>query len=432
MILSLAGSGKSYWLSIIMPQHHRSYRNFWIRDTYKNRQAVDRFYAELEALPDRPASSGFSKSKDPTFFDSCTDSQLDEIEAQLAESNDTTSLFAKQFKKYVVKAIQVGLDSDGSTLEARIRRAGESMRLSSQFHKTIMRWAEWNKFRKVLIKKTIEMMNEGLVEAYLTFKIYHPEMVTREIQPYFNFKGNAYSDDRWVEVVTNDFWKPYVKDVYFMSGFNRFWRTDIGEYLGEYQWSYFLESSLKDWLAHELPVDMNIPIGSWSGGGGGGVLCDWSTVGQNYCQFAKKYNFNACHRTPWTRVMLPDHDSSEEYHFRDTVRNYLIDSWCASGAPFKQKDREWMEEEVDCVMNYITDLCNGKVGLDITDLNAGHFYGINYKLNSGGKKTYVLRLVKIEYTADWKTMIVGYVVGDNLPGITRFDFEDIETIYEAC
>ena len=382
---------------------------------------VDNFYSDLEAKVPVPVPK-LSKTSKPTIFDSCSEDQLDAIEAQLAETNDTTSLFAKDFRNYIIKAIMAALDSDGSTLEARIKRAGESMRVASRFHKTILRSGcsdAWDKFLKVLIKKCIEMMTkEGLTEGYITFKIFHPEMVTREIQPHFNFNGKAYSDDRWVEIVTSDFWKPYVRDIYFMSGFNRFWRTDIGEYLGEYQWSYFLESSLEAWLeSEETDAD------------------DWFSLGQSYCMFAKKYNLKtSCWSNPWSRIILPNLDthwegsSREERYFMDTIRDYLTDCWCSDGYPFKQKNR--VSIPVGYVVNYIVDLCNGKARVDLSDMKVGQFYGINYILNSGDKNSCVLRLVEIEEEDDWSTHIVGYVVGET--GISRFNFNDIETIYESC
>ena len=363
---------------------------------------VDKFYKTL-GEPEPQATGTVHKLRGSSIFDKCTEEQLNDALNELIKKSDTESYLYKQYRAFVVNSVKKELDSDGSTLEARITRAGESFR-SVVKHNRFLAWDKLNfaKFLRVFTYKCLELMKDGLVEGYLAFKVFYPKMVSTEIQPYFNFKGKAYSDDRWVSIVTNDFWKPYVKDVYFMSGFNRFWRTDRGVYLGEYSWSHFLETLATEWL------DSDYLDGS-------------GELSESFCHHAKKYD--------WRFVSNSMFDNAvEENNFRSEVRAYLMDAWLYTGAPFKQKDRIWLEKDVDYVMKYVSSLCKGETPLDVSELEIGRFYGINYKAEEK-MKSCPMRLTEIG-----PLHIAGYVVGnveDADWGVTRLNLDNIETIYEA-
>lgn len=380
-----------------MSPGHRIYRDFFIRNTYKNHRIVDKFYKTL-GEPEPQATGAVRKLRGGSIFDKCTEEQLNDALNELIKNSDTESYLYKQYRAFVVNSVKKELDSDGSTLEARITRAGESFR-SVVKHDRFLAWDKLNfeKFLRVFTYKCLELMQDGLVEGYLAFKVFNPKMVSIEIQPYFNFKGKAYSDDRWVSIVTDDFWKPYVKDVYFMSGFNRFWRTDRGVYLGEYSWSHFLETLATEWL------DSDYLNGS-------------GELSESFCHHAKKYD--------WKFVQYPENSIED---FRSEVRGYLMDAWLYTGAPFKQKDRVWLEKDVDYIMKYVHKLCSGMIPLDVSELEIGRFYGINYKIDGcfvDNRISHVMRITEID-----SSHLSGYVIGST--GVTRVNLDNIETIYEA-
>jgi len=73
--------------------------------------------------------------------------------------------------------------------EAKAYFCGRVFRTVVHEHPIISRRVKWEKFVDKVKIKMIEMCNEGMIEAYIAFSVYFPEMCTREIQPFFFFGG---------------------------------------------------------------------------------------------------------------------------------------------------------------------------------------------------------------------------------------------------
>jgi hypothetical protein len=86
------------------------------------------------------------------------------------------------------------------------------------------------RFQLTMRDKLLELCTQGVSEAYLAFSAFFSNMCTSEIQPWFNFSSHRYTDEHWYSLQHDPVLRPVAEQVYYLSGFNREWRAELGDW----------------------------------------------------------------------------------------------------------------------------------------------------------------------------------------------------------
>jgi len=225
--LSNPCSGGQYRIATLpnMPRRssqHCYYRGFWIRNVSWNRTIVDNFLSPQAA--DASNTVPFSN---------------------LSKAVGDHRSIAKAARGLPASAMQVMLNfvaiyaqlrvllsdvkkTSGAVRNALIRRTMRALidlyvEIRSLFDAGYMM-----RLKHVIRDKTLELCAQGISEAFLAFSVFFPTLCTSEIQPWFNFSSLHYSDAHWYTLKDDRVLRPVAEQVYYLSGFNREWRAELG------------------------------------------------------------------------------------------------------------------------------------------------------------------------------------------------------------
>lgn len=204
---------------------HTHYRGFWICNTRQNRRKVDKFL-DGETYTIRPGAVSIAPK--PLF------TGLDyDLLPQIIEEEGVPLILEEEVLKHirdvVVHDIRCILDkfSPQASVQAKADVCREFLRQLVKCHPLITsavdQW-NWRNFLVELRHKLLEYCRSGVSEAFLVFGLYFPKMCTREIQPFFNFKGSCYTDAHWLSLELDPQFNKLGYKMFYMSGFNRNWR----------------------------------------------------------------------------------------------------------------------------------------------------------------------------------------------------------------
>lgn len=182
---------------------HGKYREFWIKDTTRNRKIVDEFYEILEEPMDQSKGTGTITDTEKAALE-----QL-RINGEILENGDY-GVPKDEFITYNIFSYMI-----------MIKRFVLEMKEKGDF-----------RLWRTMTKKALEGCSVGISAGYLLYAALNPDLIELGICPYFEFEDSNYSDDKWEEFVENccldpeNPYYPYISTYYNQPGFNRYWRTD--------------------------------------------------------------------------------------------------------------------------------------------------------------------------------------------------------------
>lgn len=203
---------------------HCTYRGFWIRDTVWNRTIVDNFLApQADASNTTPCPQlSVLQMKDPSAIaDAARGLPASEIQLML---------------DFIASYLQIKADLDLSmSLHGEERNVSMRKLIRNLIEKyvglqSLFGAGHMRKFQLVMRDKLLQMCAQGISEAYLAFSAFFSNMCTREIQPWFNFSSRHYTDEHWYSLQHDPVLRPVAEQVYYLSGFNRMWRAELGDW----------------------------------------------------------------------------------------------------------------------------------------------------------------------------------------------------------
>jgi len=204
---------------------HCIYRGFWIRDTKWNRTIVDNFLA-----PQANTSSNTVPHPRLTVAQMSDPCAIADAVMGLPADKIQHILYFVAIYTQIRADLNLSMASHGKERVTYHRKMVRNMikmyvMLQSLFSAGYMR-----KFQLVVRDKMLEMCAKGLSEGYLAFSVFFSNMCTREIQPWFNFSSSHYTDEHWYSLQHDPVLRPVAEQVYYMSGFNREWRAELGDW----------------------------------------------------------------------------------------------------------------------------------------------------------------------------------------------------------
>lgn len=203
---------------------HCTYRGFWIRDTEWNRTIVDNFLA-----PQANASSNTTPPHLPVA-EMRDPSAVADAARGLPPSEIQNMLDFIAFYLQIRADLDLTMSLHGEERNASMRTMVRNLVKMYVKLQTLFSAGHMRKLQLVIRDKLLQMCAQGISEAYLGFSAFFSNMCTREIQPWFNFSSRHYTDEHWYSLQHDPVLRPVADQVYYLSGFNRMWRAELGDW----------------------------------------------------------------------------------------------------------------------------------------------------------------------------------------------------------
>ena len=198
----------------MIQKSHYNYRGFWIRNSSKFRKNVDKFYQSFAYLLDEDSLSsiymspvevlgnnlhlsynianidGFLENTQSTFYLS----QLNQFETKIIPFLSVRELIC-----YITNNLS---DSDSDLIVSQlianlffeqIKNIDECCTEERETNINVFTkfliftydiWEKWNKFKKAVEIKMLELCRHGIYDGFLVLRLLNPKLCCKEIQPY--------------------------------------------------------------------------------------------------------------------------------------------------------------------------------------------------------------------------------------------------------
>jgi len=202
---------------------HCYYRGFWIRNTRWNRATVNSaLAAQVDDVTNKmPVRLTTEQMHDPCAIADAARNVPGHTKQHLLDCVASTLL------------ISSSIEAMPPSGPERVQGMRKLMRSLIERHVSLQPLFDAGymlRFQVVMHNKLLELCAKGLSEAFLAYSVYFPSTCTVEIQPWFKFSSQYYTDEHWYTLKDDPVLRPVAEQVYYLSGFNREWRAELGDW----------------------------------------------------------------------------------------------------------------------------------------------------------------------------------------------------------